>query len=98
VDLLCVSSPGHAIHVGLALRHWSKILKCKTINLLMQCVKGFGIISKNGKFVRFGITRPTKLRALRNLEKAGLIKIHWNKHKAPTVPLSIFSKPLISSY
>ena len=86
--LICAAVlPGKAINVGLALQYWSGILKRRTIKLTSHKCQAFGVILRNGKFLRFGITRPAKLRALRYLEKAGLIKVQWYKSKAPDVTI-----------
>ena len=50
--------------------------------------QGFGFIrNKKKEIVRIAMTRPVKLRALRFLEEAGLIKIQWNGQKAPIVTI-----------
>ena len=86
--LICaLSLPGSSINVGLALWYWSGILKKRTFKLTSQMCQPFGIICKNGEFIRFAMTRPTKLRALRNLENAGLIKVNWSGQKAPEVTI-----------
>ena len=79
--------PGHSIHVGLALWYWSGVLKTKTIKLTNHKCTAFGVICNDGVPVRFGITSPTKLRALRYLEEAGLVEVHWENGKAPVVTI-----------
>ena len=87
--LVCASYlPGHSVQVGLALWFWKGILGTNTITLTTRSCEGFGVISKNGEFVRYGITRSTKVRALRFLEQAGLITVKWHKNKAPEVTIN----------
>ena len=50
--------------------------------------QGFGLVRNTKKeIVRIGMTRPTKLRALRFLAEAGLIRVKWNGQKAPEVTI-----------
>jgi len=43
----------------------------------------------NGMLERDGISRMSKLRALRNLEQRGLVSVAWRKRKSPIVTLNL---------
>jgi DNA-binding MarR family transcriptional regulator len=46
-----------------------------------------GFVRKNGKIIRYGITRTAKHRALRQLEESGLVKVKRHKNKSPEVTI-----------
>ena len=70
-----ISLPGKALHIGIILWYWAGIKKNRIICLSSYKMKGFGI------------KRNAKIRALKQLEFAGLIIFEGKKGCAPIVTI-----------
>ena len=64
---------GACVHTGMVLRYWLFLNKSDKIS------------ATSGKFEKFGISKFQKLRALRELEEKGLIKVERRPGSNPEV-------------